>query len=163
MVSIPSCSHHGGSGLIQPRYIVSHEFEDFRGVGASSTRAIYVDLAAKHLGHRLSGPRARLSSSSTTSRYVGYWLMVVRGGWADGRDEGYELPPVSGASRDDLLWVVCSLRPFSTPIKGQASAGKAVVSRGNQESRTCAPAVISATFESTNCFARKTTSPTRIK
>jgi hypothetical protein len=52
MVSIPSCSHHGGSGLIQPRYIVSQEFEDFRGVGAPSTRALYVDLAAKLLGER---------------------------------------------------------------------------------------------------------------
>ena len=52
MVSIPSCSHHGGSGLIQPRYIVSQEFEDFRGVGAPSTRALYVDLVAKLLGER---------------------------------------------------------------------------------------------------------------
>jgi hypothetical protein len=52
MVSIPSCSHHGGSGLIQPRYIVSQEFEDFRGVGAPSTRALYVDLAAKLVGQR---------------------------------------------------------------------------------------------------------------
>jgi hypothetical protein len=52
MVSIPSCSDHGGSGLIQPRYIVSHEFEDFRGVGPTGTRALYVDLAAKVVGER---------------------------------------------------------------------------------------------------------------
>jgi len=31
-VSIPSCAHHRGSGLVQPRYIIPHEFEDFRGV-----------------------------------------------------------------------------------------------------------------------------------
>jgi hypothetical protein len=37
MVSIPSCSHHDGSGLVQPRYIISHEFDDFHGVRALLT------------------------------------------------------------------------------------------------------------------------------
>jgi len=51
-VLIPRRSHHRDSGLIQPRYIVSHEFKDFRGVGAPSTGALDVDLAAKLLCHR---------------------------------------------------------------------------------------------------------------
>jgi hypothetical protein len=50
MVSIPSCHHHGGSGVIQPRYIISHEFEDFCDVGAAGTRALEINLAAKLIG-----------------------------------------------------------------------------------------------------------------
>jgi hypothetical protein len=49
-ISTPRRSHHRDPGLIQPRYIVSHEFEDFVGVGALGTCALDVDLAAKLLG-----------------------------------------------------------------------------------------------------------------
>jgi hypothetical protein len=52
MVSIPSCSHNGDPRLIQLRYVVSHEFEDFRGVGAAETRALEINLAAKLVGQR---------------------------------------------------------------------------------------------------------------
>jgi hypothetical protein len=33
-VSTPKRSHHSDPRLIEPRYIASHKFEDFRGVGA---------------------------------------------------------------------------------------------------------------------------------
>ena len=51
-VLTPKRSHHSDPRLIQPRYIASHEFEDFGRVRAIATRAFIIDLAAKLLGQR---------------------------------------------------------------------------------------------------------------
>jgi hypothetical protein len=51
-VLTPKRSHHSDPRLIQPRYIVCHETEDFGRVSAIAIRAFIIDLAAKFVGQR---------------------------------------------------------------------------------------------------------------